>query len=136
MAARLAALQLVAAVVGGLGGGDRSSAAIQADALKAAARVFKESRDSDACLAVAGVCGGSTHPTHKMIVARCPSAFSRLPECLAMSTAAEAWTLREAAAGGGLRGWRELEYIPRSAPAEVISSMVAHSRTLNTEEYG
>ncbi len=51
---RIAALQLVAAVVGGLGGGDRNSAGVQTDALKAVARVAKENTDSECRLAVAG----------------------------------------------------------------------------------
>ncbi|CAL8466413.1 g5949 [Coccomyxa elongata] len=52
---RIAALQLMAAVVGGLGGGDRNSASVQAEALKAVSRVAKDGANSEARLALAGV---------------------------------------------------------------------------------
>lgn len=58
---RIAALQLVAAVVGGLGGGDRNSLGVQADALKAVSRVAKENADSKSRLAVAGADCSHTH---------------------------------------------------------------------------
>ena len=51
---RIAALQLMAAVVGGLGGGDRNSASVQADALKAVSRMAKDGASSEARLALAG----------------------------------------------------------------------------------
>ena len=51
---RVAALQLMAAVVAGVGDGDRNTAAVQADALKAVLRVAKEGPDADTCMALAG----------------------------------------------------------------------------------
>lgn len=51
---RIAALQLMAAVVGGLGGGDRNSASVQAETLKAVSRVAKYGANSEARLALAG----------------------------------------------------------------------------------
>ena len=51
---RVAALQLMAAVVAGVGDGDRNTAAVQADALKAVLRAAKEGPDADTCMALAG----------------------------------------------------------------------------------
>ena len=51
---RIAALQLMAAVVGGLGGGDRNSASVQVDALKGVSRMAKDGASSEARLALAG----------------------------------------------------------------------------------
>ena len=51
---KIQALQLIAAVVRGLGDRDRNTVAIQGDALKAAARVAKEAPTAETCLAAAG----------------------------------------------------------------------------------
>lgn len=55
MQTKIEALQLIAAIVRGLGDRDRNTASIQADALKAAVRAAKEAADSETCLAAAGV---------------------------------------------------------------------------------
>ena len=52
---KMQALQLIAAIIRGLGDRDRNTASIQADALKAAVRAAKEAADSETCLAAAGV---------------------------------------------------------------------------------
>lgn len=52
---RNAAMQLMSAIVDGVGALDRNSASVQGDALKAASRVAKENGDSETLLAVAGI---------------------------------------------------------------------------------
>ena len=49
-AVRSAALNLMAKAVSGLGGSDRSSLAVQSDAMKAAVKTAKESSDPSAAL--------------------------------------------------------------------------------------
>ena len=51
---KMQALQLIAAIIRGLGDRDRNVVAIQSDALKAAVRVAKEAATAETCLAAAG----------------------------------------------------------------------------------
>ena len=52
---KIKALQLIAAIIRGLGDRDRNVMSIQSDALKAAVRVVKEAATSETCLAAAGM---------------------------------------------------------------------------------
>ncbi len=52
---KIQALQLIAAIIRGLGDRDRNVVAIQSDALKAAVRVAKEAATAETCLAAAGI---------------------------------------------------------------------------------